>query len=295
MTIATQGSHLAQLRKAHVNWYLSEKTDRNSAFSRPQQQVIDNLLADTQHFVFTAIPDADDEVQASATAMVEAGVWRLPYRICTFEFDARITTEQPGDLVNGQSVNNQTQRFIVLCEDDGNGPRILAGFMRSSKDVWAASAHHLIAYFDGDSTVELPIRAADVAAYGNLQATTGQQASGIIACCLVALATRGIRRERWIGTKKVLIGRREPTESYTRVMIAETLAEGHSGPSTSGERHKVRLHLRRGHIRQQPHGPGRQYTRPKWIAPMLVGYVEEGTVQHDHYETYPSEKRINAP
>ena len=38
-----------------------------------------------------------------------------------------------------------------------------------------------------------------------------------------------------------------------------------------GTHAKPRLHWRRGHVRNQPHGPGRTQRRLIWIEPMLVG------------------------
>jgi hypothetical protein len=117
---------------------------------------------------------------------------------------------------------------------------------------------------------------------------SGDSIPAICSTCLVMLATRGIRRERWIGMKQVLIGRKEPSDAYTRVMVAEASSSQGHGVTSAGERHKVRLHLRCGHTRKQPHGPGRRFTRVIFIEPTLVGYVEEGTVHHNYYEVYPT-------
>lgn len=271
----TQTSHLAQLRKANVECV--EKADKAE---------IDRLLAKTEHFVFTALPAADDEIRASAKAMEEADVWHLPYPVCTFEFDAGLTlakqTVFQGDLF----------RFIVLCVEKNGTPHIEHTLIRSTKNGhrWIACKFYrgdeegvpLIAGHAGDPTmVEVDVNAG--VHHGDIVDT--------ISVCLVTLATRGIRRERWIGDKKVLVGRKEPRDAYTRVMIAETIEAGQGTHETApGERHKVRLHLRRGHIRNQPHGPGRRFTRRIWIEPMLIGYAEEGTIHHDHYEAYASKE-----
>lgn len=45
---------------------------------------------------------------------------------------------------------------------------------------------------------------------------------------------------------------------------------------TEGNRRTMPVHMRSGHIRNQPYGPGRELRKPIWIAPVLVNY-EDGS------------------
>lgn len=303
--IITQTSHLAQLRKSP---YAINQTDKAVSAD------IKTGLERTEHFLFTAVPDHDDDVAKSIAAMQEADVWRLPYPVCTFEYRAQLHVydNAPLDRKVKHAIGGEAFDCISLCVERADGsPGIIATFIKidpANKRSWTAIYH---AATDGDpardvddigGTTADPAgvdpavfdayragkRAGSMSVVG-LESGTAASVGQIVSACLVALATRGIRRERWIGDKKVLLGRTEPENAYTRVMIAEA-ATGEGGHAMPGERHKVRLHMRAGHIRNQPHGPGRRYTRAIYIAPMLVGYEEEGTITHEHYEVYPHEE-----
>lgn len=292
----TEVSHLAQLRKMKTFDLLDRKFE----------QFVLRLLQESEHFVFTAVPDPQDpEIKASEHAMQEASVWHLPHRICTFEFTATLSVgyNDPQQRIAAQI---DGVRMIVLCVEDEGEPRIVAHFMRVNPATHNWACVHFSRMEEdgtlpdpqpGETKVDIgvfPMR-HDVVPLGALTVNgktkhldtteTSSAVSAIASAMLVMLATRGVKRERWIGNQKCLVGRREPANAYTRVMIAETLASGHASP-VSGDRHKVRLHMRRGHTRNQPHGPGRQYVRQIWIEPCLVGYEEEGRITHDHYETY---------
>jgi hypothetical protein len=201
-----------------------------------------------EHFMFTATPDDDDaEIAASIEAMKATGAWRLPYPICSFEFRAEIT-------VNGRpEIKPQPEWFIVLLVE-GEPDFIRHTFVRASSHAWCL---------------------AD-------EPSSRHDAARIVGACLVALCTRGIRRDRWIANRQAAPGRPEPRGiAYTKVHIQEALAGGNA---TMTERRRVRLHLRRGHTRQQPYGPGRQQIRLIFIEPCLVGYADDGEIHHTQYQ-----------
>lgn len=294
--IATLTSHLAQLRKSPFDTSNVDKSDGGLTAAD-----VRSALESAEHFVFTAIPDDDEEVKASVEAMKEAGVWRLPYRVCTFEYMARLNVYESDELDAKvrAAFGGKAFHCISLCAEREDGePGVIATFIKADpgdKHSWVSIYHRrpphttigdlsdpgvIKAYQEG-------LRRGGMSVVG-LGVGNSDSVGAITSGCLVALATKGIRRERWIGDKKVLVGRKEPRDAYTRVMVAECMDTG-QGHSVPGERHKVRLHLRRGHIRNQPHGPGRRYTRAIYIQPMLIGYEEEGRITHDHYEAYPQE------
>lgn len=292
-------SHLAQLRKAEIGH-----------LSREERTKLLGQLAQTEHFVFTAIPSCDDEIQASAKAMEEAEVWRLPFPVCTFEFVAEIALRQTGT----KPTPGKADHFIMVLTDSGTGPKIESVFCRANKHHWIriddageawrrsggdatenALNSETLAWASSDPTREKMVE---------LEVSTGHGHSHPIwigATCLVMLATKGIHRERWIGNQAVLRNRPEPRDAYTKVMVREAYdwqgKTGHREPghSDTGEpRYRVRLHIRRGHIRNQPFGPRSQgLTTQIWIQPMLVGYAEEGTVEHTHYEQRPKRTALD--
>lgn len=283
-------SHLAQLRK-----FLTKKTDWQTSAENAD---LTKVLAETEHFVFTAVPDVDEEIIASAEAMAEAGVWRLPYPTCTFEFSARLTIKREITFDGAEF-----RIIVILQTDPADGePAITSTFIRGYSGEWirltwehrdtetgemvSANIYQIRAR---KTPKDVPMTSGDGHSLVEFEFSTGGTRTDIInavASCMVMLRTRGIRREKWCGNKPILLNRPEPSNAYTRVMVAEAASEGH-GTRVQGHRHRVRLHLRRGHSRNQPHGPGRQYTRQIWIEPCLVGYEEEGRITHDHYEAYP--------
>jgi hypothetical protein len=282
-------SHLAQLRKFLERGKLKHHPDYRAGVEMADML---KVLNDTEHFVFTAVPVIDEEIIASAEAMVQAGVWRLPYPICTFEFSARLTLQQK------ITFNGDTFRIITLCRTHPDGePDIVAAFVRAKDGHWIRM---IWGYPQDDGTISYRVRprrieqTAEPVIDGTIDVHLTTEAGeatdimNVVASCLVMLRTRGIRREKWCGNKPILLNRPEPANAYTRVMVAEAAEAGH-GHTVDGVRYRVRLHLRRGHQRNQPHGPGRRYTRQIWIEPCLVGYEDEGRITHEHYEAYPQE------
>lgn len=216
---------------------------------------LDQMVENAEDFVFTALPENDEEFTATVAAMKEAGVWRLPYPVSAFEYTATLTTRE--------GTERGIYPLILICNEVDGLPHVAYALIKSDDPhVWVAAS------IDTDDF--------------EFKGMTNS-----MECCIVALATKGIRRERWSGDRPVLLSRKEPSNAYTRVMVAECVEAGQGSPGS--DRCKVRLHLRRGHIRRQPHGPGRAYIREIWINPMLVGYIEEGEIHHESYAVYTKE------
>ena len=258
-------SHLAQLRKCR---------NFGDRFTKQHREKLADLLAKTEHFVFTAIPEFSEELVASAEAMEQAGVWRTPFPVCTFEFQAEIT-------VLGRSPHpGRADHFIAVVSQEGNEPCVHWVFVRANPHCW-------LNVVDSEDPASEPMIEMQIHIGGN-----PHHPVSIVGACLVALATHGIRREKLIGDRPVLLHRPQPRDAYTKVLIREALEwqqRGGTAVSQEGaERHNVRLHMRRGHVRHQPVGPrALGQTTQIWIEPMLVGYAEEGTVEHTHYERRP--------
>ena len=105
---------------------------------------------------------------------------------------------------------------------------------------------------------------------------------------IVLLRTQGVVKQfvPWVKkrSKRAAKVRHQAELGYTRVKIPTT-----NGPATSkgsrnypDERRRPRLHLRRGHTKMVPYGPGRELRRETWIEPTLVGYKDDGEIVHDY-------------
>lgn len=103
---------------------------------------------------------------------------------------------------------------------------------------------------------------------------------------LTLMHTKGVRSEVIRAPEKLnkarLKKRKHPLNDITIVRVQEHMDGRKTG--TVGERHRPRMHLRRGHYRDQRYGPGRQKVRKVWIHPCIVGHEEDGTILHSHYE-----------
>jgi hypothetical protein len=260
--------HLQQLRKAKVISFVEDET---RVFAKRGLDNVYHALDKAEHFLFTAIPEDNEEIDASVEAMKEVGVWRLPYPVTTFEFTATLVPvgmkSRGGDELQKIERGSRHTMIVVAMEECENGEGELtkmasAGFVR-----WIFSRH--------------PTNKAEWLSMGSELAH--DEVQRIFNALMVILHTRGIKRERWSGDHKLLKHRPEPANAYTRVLIRETAEAGH-GATILGDRCRVRLHLRRGHKRDQSYGKGRALTRTIWIEPCLVGYADEGVVEHEEYE-----------
>ena len=259
--------HLNQLRKAKIISFVNDeaKVYTNRSLSR-----LHDTLAKAEHFMFTALPVADEEIQASAAAMKAAGVWRLPYPVTTFEFNGffRPTEEKSARGYTLRKVEEDPSHVIIFVatEQAVDGEGVIKDMSEVGYVRWIFARQ--------------PFNKTEWADMGSELAH--DEVQRIFSGLMVALRTKGIRRERWSSDHKLSLDRKEPENAYTRVMIRETLASG-QGTIVVGDRHRVRLHLRRGHERQQPYGKGRQLIRSVWIDPMLVGYADDGVIEHEAY------------
>lgn len=103
---------------------------------------------------------------------------------------------------------------------------------------------------------------------------------------LVLLATRNtVKRTTENKLAKLGIGtKKNPYRFVTELELPgiETLHE----EGTSGTSSKRRPHLRRGHIRNQKHGPGNEFTKKIWIEPMFIHADEEWIGERTGYNVH---------
>ena len=262
--------HLQQLRKARI---ISFTGDETRVFAKRGMDNVHHALDKAEHFLFTAVPEADEEINASVEAMKAAGVWRLPYPVTTFEFTAALVPygmkSKAGIDLKKISRTDMRISVIVLVamEECESGEGVMTEMASVGYVRWIFSRH-------------ASNKAEWLSMGPELEHAEVQR---IFNALMVTLHTRGIKRERWSGDHKLLKHRPEPANAYTRVLVREATDAGH-GTSVAGDAYRVRLHLRRGHQRHQPYGKGRALTKLIWIEPCLVGYAEEGEIEHEEYE-----------
>ena len=78
-----------------------------------------------------------------------------------------------------------------------------------------------------------------------------------------------------------LISRDKPEYSSYTIRVKKGAIKGYYD-GDGNPRKKMRLHLRRGHIRHQKFGSDSTQMKIIWIKPMLIGYSEEGMIDHDY-------------
>jgi hypothetical protein len=210
------------------------------------------MLAKSEHFMFDHALAIDDDVTASIVAMREAGVWHLPFPVCTFEL---LVHARLHGALEAQAFASW---WIIICRDDVPGFVDQIWIETRPKGPWISATHDQYAMAD---------------------------CREVVGAMLVTLVTRGIKQERWIGNKPVVRDGFTSYKVYTRVLISEALIQG-DGTRVIGAngRKAVRLHLRRGHVRHQRHGLGNSQIKLVFIEPCLVGYAEMGEVHHQEYQ-----------
>lgn len=86
---------------------------------------------------------------------------------------------------------------------------------------------------------------------------------------VVILASKGVIKERKEHKLANLgIGKPAPYAATTTIKLVTVLPDGDETEAAS--RRPTRPHMRRGHIRHQPYGKGRELVKDVWIAPMFV-------------------------
>lgn len=228
-----------------------------------------------------------DEILASAAAMDEAGVFRSPAHLVYIETNSVIGGELAVTPERHSRVGFLIDSIGQENEAIPNCPCIIAAFLKDSS--WPTNAWLII-----PSSRPLGLHAMDQTIFVPpwLELTDRQKNETHRAMMsmgefchtslIVLLATRGIETEYVPHRKKMdLKHRAEPVDGYTIVHVHRAMQRQHQG-GVAGERHRVRLHMRAGHGRKQRYGPRLVHMRRIWIEPTLIGYEEEGRIDHDY-------------
>lgn len=243
---------------------------------------VPNFLDSSQEFILDAPVPLDDrnELYEQGRLLHERGLLRLPY-------DQTLIQTPIGD--NACMLAHCFYENIDQWHDGQwfkKGIRHLVWGYDPVKG-WHKGAHESYIFAVENQSIDLFIRSADEARFS--RDISDIDLIGLIEtiAALVLLRTKGVRRERLMPSEKLnkarLKRRQIPIDTATVIRIQEHFkTETTRGPA--GERHRPRLHTRRGHIRLQPYGPRLSKVREIWIDPCIVGYEEEGIITHDHYE-----------
>lgn len=217
------------------------------------------------------------EIHASVDAMKQCGIYRLPYKAIYVESSFEL-------IVTGKGVKHISRLGVLVTEDHG----ILGIFYRASS--WPASDWVVIPmslkvpFFSitRDMRFRNP-QGGDIFTGSpdeTFSAEIGQLSVDLIQSLVICLVSKGVEIEK-LGKRKKLVGRDAKQDGYTRIRLWSPVKSGRT-VETSEERKRTRLHLRRGHARKQHHGPGNKFIKSIFIEPVLVGYEEEGHIEHKY-------------
>lgn len=239
-----------------------------------------------QKFVLDASDVEGEEIAASAKAMDELGLFKLPF--------PTITVETAFGFHNFEAKKKDCYtrgRLIILAGPCSEKTALVPASLHFSCSVFfnipQVDGKHVFRWLPGVAYCGLPGKAAfkDSFVQVGLKQDTHDEALQSIALCagqivaelIVLLQTKGVERERVLPHKTNLIAREAPEDGYT--IVRNYISRGPTG-ALIPERKRTRLHLRRGHIRRQRWGRGRKFEKKIWIEPMLVGHEEEGRIEH---------------
>jgi hypothetical protein len=273
------------------------------------RQLLSDLVSCSERYVFDAPVYPDIAVFESLEAMFDAEVFRLPAPVTLFEVpvdgmiilalcvqrEAEIAIYPAMTMESGRSAY-AVSPYVGLIrrnpwrikENKAIGtPTVLAG-VEATDDNADLSPEEIkrsfLLDFDKDSSLIDRLMADEATMDRGLY--LAKCCISLVPALIVALATRGVNRERMNYPRNYRPGegRDLPITSHTIVHVRQSsgaivVTEGEEGEI----RRRVRLHLRAGHVRNQPFGPQRTQVRKIWIAPCLVGYEEEGMVLHSEH------------
>lgn len=224
------------------------------------------LVREAVKFDLEADMSLDDlnEAVASAQAMHQIGLFNLPYPACYFEAG---TTKE--GIVSG---DERDHTVCVMATETPSG----------SMDVsaWCAFRNEPRFVDLGSTLIDVAKDTLEITPYvGSFDHDkSGSVMVYVVFVALVLMQTKGVILED--AHKTTLLKRDHPVNAYKRVYI------GRSGESSGGgtvpERYRCRLHLRRGHVRNQRYGRNLSRVKQIWIEPTMVGHVTEGVIDHEY-------------
>lgn len=211
-----------------------------------------------------------DDIQSSISAMIEAGIARLPFSPLLIEYDSIMQDgvhhmdyleEKHDNLIHAHA-------GLLIRKGDGNA------FFRITRDPAEIS-------FTADHRIKIEVKGDEI---------DGTSLSYSVMVALMMLNVKGIEKEvitsAALNRSRVSKGKGQVPE-YTTVRIGTVYdRSGNAVRVTDVNRH-IRVHLRRGHIRHQAHGEGMTERKIIFIPPVLVNYRGEGDAV-----VHPTQQRL---
>lgn len=250
-------------------------------------KLFDHSLRFAQRFILDAGDISQKEVAASCEAMYEMDLFRLPYGIIYTEMSVAMETRESGKRLSSRVC-------LLTAELDDVGRRAVedpfapACFMtRAMINFSEIDGQNVYRFFPG-VFISGPTGFVQFTSFKDVEVdkttqeyflSCGDAFGKCLQTLIVLLETKGVEKEFIETHKTKLISRDTPVNGYT-------IVRNYRSKTSSGriieERKRVRLHLRRGHIRRQRWGRGNKWEKKIWIEPTLVGYEEEGRIEHDY-------------
>jgi hypothetical protein len=252
----------------------------------PSREVIDtswaqvNLMGawidEAQKFILDAEGLEQEEVDASAVAMSEAGLFKLPFPLCYTEIKVDLI-DRDHDILRSNIAIVSSSSFQVF--DPLTGLDIASSvILNAPRQDGKHQFHWLPGCILHGAHKKAEFKSIPgVGVMEELVTPLAKTISDAVKTLIVLLQTKGAEKE-FVPTEKInLISRDQPVNGYT---IVRNYKSRDSSGRQIEERKRVRLHLRRGHVRTQHWGRNNKYTKKIWIEPTLVGYEEEGKIEH---------------
>lgn len=264
--------------------YIQSKYEQHPSTTR---ELLRRLIP-AQVFLSNGSPEMSiDEIIASCNAMVECGVFKMPYEHTYFQFGLSIdggrTHHEAAILCSVVAGGIDCMTFLRPQGGKRWATSIGMAMIEANNETgelswqrYAAMSDHEFAMAFGQPLTERERKAIQAVPFLSVQ---------IVLKMMVMLHTSAFPKAKYAKGKPLLATRKEPIDAYTVVDLTALVQCGIGSvesPSTITERQKVRLHLRRGHVRNQPCGPGRSQIKKIYVEAHLVGYEEQGVIIHDY-------------
>lgn len=224
-----------------------------------------------------------DEVRATADALKQLNLYHLPYPVVTVrvsaddlvswydntpnaekQADEIIRLRRRGHIIRGPDGRNWLNfgpgawvEYSNLCLED---PKLCRKTLMTYKHA---------TYADRQSSGDMTVSEIDLTI--------------ITDALIVLLATRNaVKSTIEHKAAKLGIGKGDKRYSYvTTITVPKALDEDHESVKGNGAARAP--HLRRGHIRHQPYGPKRAFTKDVWIAPMFINADPDWVSKRERY------------
>lgn len=232
-----------------------------------------------------------DEISASVAAMHEFGIYRLPYD--AGEIVLRIQHHDDGDPkgfhqvteVKGLREGDIYREEILMYPKTLKGSHGLRDYHKFIKLIQAREGRPVTRWLDPEfRMIDLGPHLDGKRVVHRYQAFC--EAADDVACqkhfrdgLIVLLASKGLdkqTKERKLA--KLGIGKKT-NEYITTIGLSHNLERHESARDGS----PVRPHLRRGHVRMQPHGPANSLRKAIWVEPCFVNADADFVSQRTAY------------